>query len=54
MCVPAGIGMIRKDPHYGLAADCVVEDQVIKKRCTRAVALVIAASASKSNNLNEG
>ena len=53
-CVPAGIGMIRKDPHYGLAVSYVVEEQVIKKRCTRAVALVIATSASKSDNLNEG
>ena len=53
-CVPAGIGMIRKDPHYGLAVSYVVEEQVIKKRCTRAVALVIATDASKADNLNEG
>ena len=53
-CVPAGIGMIRKDPHYGLAVSYVVEQLIIKKRCTRAVALVIATSASKSDNLNEG
>ena len=46
--------MIRKDPHYGLVVSYVVEEQVIKKRCTRAVALVIATSASKSDNLNEG
>ena len=46
--------MIRKDPHYGLAVSYVVEDQVIKERCARAVALVIATSASNSDKLNEG
>ena len=53
-CAPAGISMIKKDPHYGLSVSYVVEQQVIKKRCTRAVALVIASSASKSDNMNEG
>ena len=53
-CVPAGIGMIRKDPHYGLAVSYLVDDKVIKKRCTRAVALVLATTPSKSENLNEG
>ena len=32
----------------------MVEGEVVKKRCTRAVALVIANNASKSNNMNEG
>ena len=32
----------------------IVEEQVIKKRYTKAVALAIATSASKSDNLNEG
>ena len=53
-CVPAGIGMIRKDPHYGLAVSYEVDNTVIKKRCTRAVALVLATTASKSEILNEG
>lgn len=53
-CSPAGISMIEKDPHYGLSISYQVEGQVIKKRCTRAIALVIANSASKSDNMNEG
>ena len=36
--VPAGISMIKKDPHYGLSVSYKTADQVIKKRCTRAVA----------------
>ena len=53
-CAPAGISMIKKDPHYGLSIFYVVEEQVVKKRCTRAIALVIANNASKSDNMNEG
>ena len=51
---PASITMIKKDPHYGLSVSYKVESQVIKKRCTRAVALVRASSASRSANMNEG
>ena len=50
---PAGISMIQKDPHYGLSVTYVVEQQVIKKRCTRAFALVVASSASKANLMGE-
>ena len=46
--------MIKKDPHYGLSVSYKVEDQIIRKRCTRAVALVRASSASRSDNMNEG
>ena len=53
-CVVAGISMIHKDPHYGLSVHFKVEGQVIKKRCTRAVALVCASKASEAENMNEG
>jgi hypothetical protein len=53
-CAAAGISMIKKDPHYGLSITYMVEGDVVKKRCTRAVALVIANNASKSDNMNEG
>ena len=53
-CAPAGISMIKKDPHYGLSVSYMVEQQLIQKRCTRTVALVSASSASKSDNMNEG
>ena len=53
-CVVAGISMIQKDPHYGLSVHFKVEGQVIKKRCTRAVALVCASKASEAENMNEG
>jgi len=53
-CAPACISMIKKDPHYGLVVSYMVEGQVIKKRCTKAVALVYATGASKSDNMNEG
>ena len=53
-CVVAGISMIHKDPHYGLSVHFNVEGQVIKKRCTRAVALVCASKASEAENMNEG
>ena len=53
-CAPASISMIKKDPHYGLSVSYKVEDQIIRKRCTRAVALVRASSASRSDNMNEG
>ena len=52
--VPAGIRMIKKDPHYGLSVSYKIDNQVIRKRCTRAVALVCASNASKSENMNEG
>ena len=53
-CVPAGISMIKKHPHYGLSVSYVVEGQVVQKNCIRAIALVIASSASKSDNMNDG
>ena len=53
-CVPACISTIKKDPHYGLSVSYVVDGEVIQKRCTKAVALVSASSASKSDNMNEG
>ena len=53
-CAAAGISMIKKDPHSGLSVSYVVENQTVKKRCTRAVALVIASNASKSDNMNQG
>ena len=53
-CVPAGISMIKKDPHYGLSVSYVVDEQVVCKNCTRAPALVMASNPSKSENLNEG
>jgi hypothetical protein len=46
--------MIKKDPHYGLSVSYKVEENVIKKRCTRAVALVCASGVSKSDNKDEG
>ena len=51
---PASIRTIKKDPHYGLSVSYVVDSQVITKRCTRAVTLVRASSASRSDNMNEG
>ena len=53
-CVPAGISMIKKDPHYGLSVSYVVNDQIVHKNCTRALALVMATNPSKSENMNEG
>ena len=53
-CAPASLSMIKKDPHYGLSISYMVENKSIKKRCTRAVALVRASSASRSDNMNEG
>ena len=51
---PASMSMIKKDPHYGLSVSYMVEGEVIRKRCTRAVALVRASGASRSDNMNEG
>ena len=53
-CAAAGISMIEKDPHYGLSISYIVDNEVVRKRCTRAVALVVANNASKSDNMNEG
>ena len=53
-CAPASMSMIKKDPHYGLSVSYMVENQLVRKRCTRAVALVRASSASRSDNMNEG
>ena len=53
-CVPAGISMIKKDPHYGLSVSYNVNDQIVHKNCTRALALVMATSPSKAENMNEG
>ena len=53
-CVPAALYMIRKDPHYGLVVSYAVKEQTVVKHCTRAVALVAASSASRSENMNEG
>ena len=47
-CVPAGISMIKKDPHYGLSVSYIVNDQIVSKNCMRALALVMASSPSKS------
>ena len=53
-CAAAGVSMIKKDPHYGLRVSYVVDELIVKKYCTRAFALVIASSASKADNMNEG
>ena len=53
-CAAAGVSMIKKDPHYGLCVSYVVDEMIVKKYCTRAFALVIASSASKADNMNEG
>ena len=53
-CAPAGISVIKKDPHYGLSISYVVDEQVIKKPCARAIALAIANNAPKSDNTIEG
>ena len=53
-CVPAGISMIKKGLHYGLSVSYVVNEQLVCKNCTRALALVMASNPSKSENLNEG
>ena len=46
-CAAVGISMIKKDPHSFLSVTYMVEHQIVKKRCARAVALVIANNASK-------
>jgi len=53
-CVPCGISMVHKDPHYGLAVNYLVEGDEIKKRCIKAVAVVVATTASVAKNLNDG
>ena len=53
-CVPAGIDMIEKAPHYGLSVGYVVNKQVVHKNCTKAIALVNVTCASKSDNVKEG
>ena len=53
-CVPACLSMITKNPHYGLSVRYKVEGGVVEKTCTKAVALVVASNASKSDNMNEG
>ena len=50
----ASLVMIKKDFHYGLSVSYMVENKVVKKRCTRAVALVRAMKDSKAVNMNEG
>ena len=52
-CVPAGINMIQKNPHYGLSVSYIVDGIVVQKNCTRTIALVLATTASKSDNMNE-
>lgn len=53
-CVPAALGMITKDPHYGLLVSYVVGGETIKKHCTKAIALVVASSPTVSDNMNDG
>ena len=48
-CAAAG-----KDSHYGLSLTYMVDNEIVNQRCTRAVALVIANNAFKSDNVNEG
>ena len=53
-CAPASLSMIKKDPHYGLSVSYKLEDQIVRKRCTRTVVIVSASSASKPEIMNEG
>ena len=53
-CVPAGVSMIAKDPHYGLLVSYVVDGTVVHKHCTKAIALVVARTPTVSENMNAG
>ena len=46
--------MIEKDPHYGFSISYIVDNEVVKKRCTGAAVLVVTNNASKSDNMSEG
>ena len=53
-CAPAALKMIRKDPHYGLSVSYQVSGEWFKKQCTRAIALIVTSSPSRSEIMNEG
>lgn len=53
-CAPAHINMITKSPHYGLSIEYKVEGAIVKKQCTRVVALVAASTTSEMVQMNEG
>ena len=53
-CAPAAVKMIRKDPHYGLSVSYQVSGECFKKQCTRAIALIVTSSPSRSEIMNEG
>ncbi len=53
-CVPAKLGQIAKDPHYGLSVSYDVDGDVVIKQCTKAIALIFTSTPTKSNVVNDG
>ena len=54
VCVPAVLSAITKDPHYGLSVSYTLGQDTITKRCTKAIALVVASKPTVSDNVNDG
>ena len=54
VCVPAVLSMITKDLHYGLSVSYTLGQETITKRCTKAIALVVASKPTVSDNVNDG
>ena len=54
VCVSAAASIVRKEPHYGLSVEYVVDRALVKKNCITALVLVEATVASNMKRVNEG